>query len=59
MKSSSAVPDFVRMSRFNAAMEAWLRRISSATMAGSVSIGVAAGTPAGGAPPDSPSGATG
>ena len=39
MKSSSAVPDFVRMSRFNAATEAWLRAISSATMAGSVSIG--------------------
>ena len=39
MKSSSAGPDFVRMSRFRAAMEAWLRPISSATMAGSVSIG--------------------
>src|SRR5713226_7872893 len=39
MKSSSADPDFVRMSRFREAMEAWLRAISSATMAGSVSIG--------------------
>ena len=35
-----------RMSRFNAAMEAWLRPISSVTMAGSVSIG--AGAPPGG-----------
>ena len=48
MKSSSADPDFVRMSRFKAAMEAWLRSISSATMAGSVSIG--AGAPPAGAP---------
>ena len=48
MKSSSADPDFVRMSRFKAAMEAWLRPISSATMAGSVSIG--AGGPPAGAP---------
>ena len=39
MKSRSADPDFVRMSRFAAAMEAWLRLISSVTMAGSVSIG--------------------
>src|SRR5215203_4987821 len=42
MKSSSADPDFVGMSRFKAAMEAWLRPISSATMAGSVSIGAGA-----------------
>ncbi len=42
MKSSSAEPDFVRMSRSNAAMEAWLRSTSSVTMAGSVSIGVSA-----------------
>ena len=48
MKSSSAGPDFVRMSRFRAAMDAWLRSISSATMAGSVSIG--AGPPPAGAP---------
>ena len=47
MKSSSADPDFVRMSRFKAAMDAWLRSISSVTMAGSVSIG--AGAPPGGA----------
>src|SRR5256885_1601499 len=33
MKSRSADPDFVWMSRFKAAMEAWLRAISSATMA--------------------------
>ena len=45
MKSSSAGPDFVRMSRFRAAMDAWLRSISSVTMAGSVSIG--AGAPRG------------
>jgi hypothetical protein len=44
MKSSSAVPDFVPMSRFSAAMEAWLRPISSATMAGSISIGAGAPT---------------
>ena len=44
MKSNSADPDFAPMSRFNAAMEAWLRSISSVTMAGSVSI--AAGAPA-------------
>src|SRR3990170_672507 len=42
MKSRSADPDFVRMSRFRAAMEAWLRPISPATMAGSVSIGAGA-----------------
>ena len=46
MKSSSADPDFVRMSRFKAAMEAWLRPISSVTMAGSVSIGAGAPLPA-------------
>ena len=49
MKSSSAGPDFVRMSRFRAATDAWLRSISSVTMAGSVSIG--AGAPAGAAAP--------
>ena len=42
MKSNRADPDFVRMSRFKAAMEAWLRPISSVTMAGSVSIGAGA-----------------
>ena len=47
MKSNSAGPDFVRMSRFRAAMDAWLRSISSVTMAGSVSIGAGA-PPAGG-----------
>jgi hypothetical protein len=36
MKSSSASPDFVRMSRSEAAIDAWLRPISSVTMAGSV-----------------------
>ena len=36
MKSSSAGPDCVRMSRFSAATEAWFFSISSATMAGSV-----------------------
>ena len=57
MKSSSAGPDFVRMSRFAAAIEAWLRAISSATMAGSVSIGSAA--PPSGGPPGSSSGSDG
>ena len=57
MKSSSAGPDFVRMSRFKAAMEAWLRSISSATMAGSVSIG--AGAPPAGGPPGPSSGSDG
>ena len=42
MKSSSAGPDFVRMSRFSAATDAWLCSISSVTMAGSVSIGAGA-----------------
>jgi hypothetical protein len=54
MKSSSAEPDFVRMSRFKAAMEAWVRPISSATIAGSVSIG--AGAPPAGGPPGPSSG---
>ena len=57
MKSSRADPDFVRMSRFNAATEAWLRPISSVTMAGSVSIG--AGAPPGGGPPGPSSGSDG
>ena len=57
MKSSSADPDFVRMSRFRAAMEAWLRSISSVTMAGSVSIG--AGAPPAGGPPGPSSGSDG
>ena len=39
MKSTSADPDFVRMSRFKVAMEAWVRWISSVTMAGSVPMG--------------------
>src|SRR5215218_4627450 len=47
MKSSSADPDFVRMSRLAAPMEAWLRSISSVTRAGSVSIEAA--PPPGGA----------
>ena len=42
MKSNSADPDFVRMSRFNVAIDASLRSISSATTAGSVSIGAGA-----------------
>ena len=54
MKSSSAGPDVVRMSRFNAAMDARLLSISCATMAGSVSIG--AGGSAGGASPGPSSG---
>ena len=41
MKSNRADPDFVRMSRSTAAMEAWLRPISSVTIAGPVSIGPA------------------
>ena len=57
MKSSSADPDFVRMSRFKAAIEAWLRPISSATIAGSVSIG--SGAPPAGAPPGPSSGSDG
>ena len=57
MKSSSAGPDFVRMSRFRAAMDAWLRSISSVTMAGSVSIG--AGAPPGGGPAGPSSGSDG
>src|SRR6185436_2816443 len=54
MKSSSASPDFVRMSRFEAAIDAWLRPISSVTMAGSVSIG--AGAPPNSGPGESSSG---
>ena len=46
MKSSSAEPDFARMSRFNAAIDASLRSINSATMAGSVSMGRAPRRPA-------------
>src|SRR2546423_518679 len=42
MNSSSASPDFVRMSRSEAAMDASLRPIRSVTMAGSVSIGAGA-----------------
>ena len=57
MKSSSADPDFVWMSRFKAATEAWLRPISSVTMAGSVSIG--SGASAGGAAPGPSSGSEG
>src|SRR5947209_8321473 len=45
MKSNSADPDFARMSRFKAAMDAWLRPIRSVTMAGSVSIGACAPPP--------------
>ena len=48
MKSSSSDPDFVRMSRFEAAMDASARSISSAGMAGSVSI-VDGAPPPGGA----------
>ena len=57
MKSSRADPDFVRMSLFNAVMEAWLRWISWATMAGSVSIG--AGAPPTGITPGPSSGSIG
>ena len=52
MKSSSADPDFVRISFLKVAIEASLSRINSVTMAGSVSIGAGA-TPAG--PPIGPS----
>ena len=55
MKSSSASPDVVRMSRCSAAIEARLPATSSVTMAGSVSIG-AGGPPAGGAPGGPPPG---
>ena len=58
MKSSSADPDLVRMSRFRAATEAWLRSISSATMAGSVSIGAGGAGGAGGAPAGGATGAS-
>ena len=57
MKSSSATPDFVRISRVIEAMEASLRAISSSTMAGSVSI--AADPPPGGAHPAPSSGSDG
>ena len=46
-----------RMSRFKAAMEAWLRSISSATMAGSVSIGAGRAANSGPGGPSSGSGA--
>ena len=49
-----ADPDFVRMLPCNVAMQAWLRSISSATMAGSVWIGP--GAPPGGVPPEPSSG---
>jgi len=57
MKSKSADPDIASMSPFNVAMEAWLRSISSATMAGSVSIG--AGALSAGVPPRPSSGGPG
>ena len=57
MKSNSAAPDCARMSRFKAAMDAWLRPISSVTMAGSVSIG--SGAAAAGGPPRPSSGIDG
>ena len=57
MKSSSAGPDFERMSRFKAAIGGLVRSISSVTMAGSVSIG--AGASRGGAPGGTRPGATG
>ena len=56
-KSNSAGPVFVRMSRRRAAMDAWLRSISSVTMAGSVSIG--ADAPPTGGPPGPPAGSDG
>ncbi len=46
MKSNSAEPDFAGSSRFRAAIDAWVRWISSATIAGSFSIG-AGGLPVG------------
>ena len=54
MNSSSAEPDFERMSAFRASTDAWLASISSVTMAGSVSIG--AGAPPGGGPAGASSG---
>ncbi len=57
MKSSSAGPDFDRISRARAALEAWLRSISSVTIAGSVSIG--AGAWRGGGAPGASSGSDG
>jgi hypothetical protein len=56
MKSSSAAPDLVRMSRSEAAMEAAPRPISSVTMAGSVSIGAVAPPGSGAGGPSSGSG---
>jgi hypothetical protein len=41
MKSNSAAPDFVRMSRFTEAIAASLRAIKSATIAGSASSALA------------------
>lgn len=38
MKSRRSVPDLARMSRFSASIEAWLRAINSAAIAGSSSI---------------------
>jgi hypothetical protein len=38
MKSRRSVPDFVRMSRLSASIDAWLRAMKSATIAGSSSI---------------------
>jgi hypothetical protein len=55
--AGSAGPVFVRMSRRRAAMEAWLRSISSVTMAGSASIG--ADAPPGGGLPGPGSGSVG
>ena len=46
MKSKSADPDWLWMSRFTAAMEAWLRAMSSAGMAGSVQAATDAGAAA-------------
>jgi hypothetical protein len=59
MKSNSAVPDFVWMLRFKAAMDAWLRPISSVTMAGSVWIGAGAPPARGPAGPPSSAGSEG
>ena len=56
-KSNSAGPVIVAMSRRRAAMDAWLRSISSVTMAGSVSIG--ADAPPAGGPPGPASGSDG
>ena len=53
MKSSSAVPDFPRMSRCKAAIDACVPSMSSITMAGSGSIGVGAPANGGVATPSS------